>query len=177
MVIKWIIRSIFGWVSSMIYAQLFISSQYLVGCYLYLPAINKELSVFQSSYNEHPLRTAQNKSPNQLWLLESVKYGVRGLQRSEGVLSSWNEANLLDTGPIDLETFGVGTDEEMEHETSIEESIYQDFTRGWVALDDPRCPLDLAQFENFGSALLEAPANVYDRWVFGRTALDAALLL
>ena len=35
--------------------------------YIFLPRINHALKIFQESYN-HPLRTARNHSPYQLWI-------------------------------------------------------------------------------------------------------------
>ena len=36
--------------------------------YIFLPRINHALSVFKEFYNHHPLRTAGNKTPYQLWI-------------------------------------------------------------------------------------------------------------
>ena len=36
--------------------------------FVFLPRLNHALNLFLSSYNHHPLRTAGNKSPYQLWI-------------------------------------------------------------------------------------------------------------
>ncbi len=37
--------------------------------YVFLPAIQKQLDIFQQSWAHHQLRTERNRSPQQLWLL------------------------------------------------------------------------------------------------------------
>lgn len=36
--------------------------------FCYLPMLNKALDVFVQTWNNHGIRTAKNKSPEQLWL-------------------------------------------------------------------------------------------------------------
>ncbi|KAF5271239.1 hypothetical protein FQR65_LT17680 [Abscondita terminalis] len=47
--------------------------------YIYKDAINKKLAFFQSAWNQHRIRTENNKSPRQLWI--------------EGLLSNYNTSS------------------------------------------------------------------------------------
>jgi hypothetical protein len=55
--------------------------------YVFLPRINHALDTFLSSYNHHPMRTARNKSPYQLWISGMAERSgdeeaVQGLEES-----------------------------------------------------------------------------------------------
>jgi len=53
--------------------------------YVYLPRINQHLHNFIMSWNDHRIRTAGNKSPNQLWILgldqTNMDALITGMQR------------------------------------------------------------------------------------------------
>ena len=36
--------------------------------YVFIPIINRKLNIFQQGYNQSPIRTEQNKTPEQLWI-------------------------------------------------------------------------------------------------------------
>lgn len=55
--------------------------------YVFLPRLNHALNMFLLSYNHHPLRTAGNKSPYQLWISGMTERSgdeaaVQGLEES-----------------------------------------------------------------------------------------------
>ena len=43
--------------------------------YVFLPRINQHLRIFASCWNDHPIRTVRNKTPNQLWIMGSIEEG------------------------------------------------------------------------------------------------------
>ena len=47
-----------------------VSNELHLAClhYVFLPRINQHLEKFCEGWNNHPLRTEKNKSPNQLWI-------------------------------------------------------------------------------------------------------------
>ena len=60
--------------------------------YIFLPRINRMLDNFVSSWNNHPIRTCQNKSPMQIW--------------TEGFISNSTNDNTLLTS-TDINTYGI----------------------------------------------------------------------
>ena len=41
--------------------------------YVFLPRINRALDIFRELYSHHPLKTAGNHSPYQLWMADLVR--------------------------------------------------------------------------------------------------------
>lgn len=68
---------------------------------VYIPRINKSLFEFREQYNHHPLRTANNRSPYQLFV--------------EGMIANRHSSyrgvnNFLSASAIDINTYGVEED-------------------------------------------------------------------
>lgn len=70
--------------------------------YVFLPRINEHLRIFASSWNDHPIRTVRNKTPNQLWIMGSIEEG-----RSEPnspcaqlPLQNWDDFGIDCDGPL-----------------------------------------------------------------------------
>lgn len=55
--------------------NLIISDEVQLFClhYIYLPRINEHLLDFSNFWNNHPIRTARNKTPNQLWIMGLIE--------------------------------------------------------------------------------------------------------
>ncbi|CAB4030288.1 Hypothetical predicted protein [Paramuricea clavata] len=62
--------------------------------YVFLPRINQALHEYQRAFNEHGIRTANNWSPNQMWL--------NGMMNEENPLKH----DGLDETPDDLQYYG-----------------------------------------------------------------------
>jgi hypothetical protein len=68
--------------------------------YIYLPRISRALEEFVTDWNNHPLSTEGNRSPNQLWYS-----GMRSLLHSNHTAMSehnadWTEYGVDEEGPI-----------------------------------------------------------------------------
>jgi hypothetical protein len=70
--------------------------------FVYLPMLNNHLQIWKSSWVHHPLRTAGNKSPMQLWILglHSSNFGHRAIGNNQEPLT---EVTLNDTNTVDFE--------------------------------------------------------------------------
>ena len=66
--------------------------------YVYLPRINQALQEYKEAFNHHGVRTANNWSPNQMWL--------NGMMNEENPLSH----DMLDGNPEDLQYYGYDPD-------------------------------------------------------------------
>ena len=66
--------------------------------YVYLPRINQALQEYEEAFNHHGVRTANNWSPNQMWL--------NGMMNEENPLSH----DMLDGNPEDLQYYGYDPD-------------------------------------------------------------------
>ena len=42
--------------------------------YVFLPRINQQIKLFKQGYNNHPIRTESNMTPNQLWLYGQTRF-------------------------------------------------------------------------------------------------------
>ncbi|XP_028415387.1 uncharacterized protein LOC114538407 [Dendronephthya gigantea] len=83
--------------------------------YIFEPRINAHLQRFVESWNNHPLRTAGNKTPNQLWIcglaLLSRSSDLAGIELQQELMQDWSEYGIdceelnnanEETSPIDL---------------------------------------------------------------------------
>lgn len=57
--------------------------------YVFLPRINRHLDLFRNGYDNHPLRTESNMTPNQLWV-----YGLNQVHRGHIPTSEPTSANM-----------------------------------------------------------------------------------
>ena len=65
---------------------------------VFVPRINRSLEEFKNSWNQHPLRTERNWSPQKIWtngVLQPANRGLPGIQE------------VLDAVPEDIENYGV----------------------------------------------------------------------
>lgn len=71
---------------------------------VYLPEINRRLSVFQSGWNQHAIRTEGNKTPEYLWMTGTLQNShkdssaIRGILSTEGSLRQQLEDGLAQYG-------------------------------------------------------------------------------
>ncbi|XP_062849143.1 uncharacterized protein LOC134311437 [Trichomycterus rosablanca] len=89
--------------------------------YTFLPRLKDDLSRFTHGWDNHPIRTEQNMTPNQLWHLGLMQNPVREPEMSEGI--------QIDA--IDWEDSGL---------------TVQEPNQG-IVLPDLDCPLDPESFE------------------------------
>ncbi len=54
--------------------------------YTFLPRLQDDLNLFRDGWDNHPLRTEHNMSPNQLWELGQIHYPVDDPQDEELLL-------------------------------------------------------------------------------------------
>lgn len=76
--------------------------------YVYLPRINKSLSIFQDGWNNHGIRTEHNRTPHQLFTL-----GALELQHSGLVALDFFDSIEDDYG-MDLDSYGILDDSSIE---------------------------------------------------------------
>lgn len=73
--------------------------------YTFLPRINQHLHDFASSWNDHPIRTARNKTPNQLWiigLIDNARIMEVSMEQQVGELSYLISLNICRPMTISL---------------------------------------------------------------------------
>ena len=70
--------------------------------YIFLPRINRHLALFAAGYDNHPMRSESNMTPNQLWLQGRQNY--RPLQ-SEDEISDLNLYGVDWEGPLPSERY------------------------------------------------------------------------
>jgi len=73
--------------------------------YIFLPRINKTLESFCLAWNDHPIRTERNWTPNRLWLNGMIDIRNRNLCTVQDVLHNEEFANA-----DDLEWYGYDAD-------------------------------------------------------------------
>uniref|UniRef100_A0A3P9LY10 Integrase catalytic domain-containing protein n=1 Tax=Oryzias latipes TaxID=8090 RepID=A0A3P9LY10_ORYLA len=74
------------------------SVQHLFCChYVFLPRIQDDLDTFCSGWDNHPLRTESNMTPNQLWVLGHARHPIPEPENMEGMEIphiEWEESGL-----------------------------------------------------------------------------------
>lgn len=70
--------------------------------YVFLPRMNQHLHIFASSWNDHPIRTARNKTPNQLWIMGSIEEerSVPNPSDDHLPLQQWDNYGIDCDGPL-----------------------------------------------------------------------------
>ncbi len=69
--------------------------------YVYLPRINKALDEMTNVWAFHPLSSAQNRSPNQLWHLGFSRfYSLDPRTEEQAMVGNWNEYGLDEDAPL-----------------------------------------------------------------------------
>ena len=69
--------------------------------YVYLPRINKALDEMSNVWAFHPLSSAQNRSPNQLWHLGFARfYSLNPETEDQAMVGNWNEYGLDENAPL-----------------------------------------------------------------------------
>ncbi|XP_031550495.1 uncharacterized protein LOC116287931 [Actinia tenebrosa] len=100
--------------------------------YVYLPRINQHLHNFIMSWNDHRIRTAGNKYPNQLWILGLVQANINALiagTQSGASSQEWNEYGIDCDAPLPNKP---GDDETLAFEVTnnpLSESDFQEFAQ------------------------------------------------
>lgn len=69
--------------------------------YVYLPQINKELELFRQQWNNHGLRTAGHRTPNQLFVQGSLQRQMQPLTAMAEIFGS-NAAEAVATHPVPI---------------------------------------------------------------------------
>ena len=69
--------------------------------YVYLPRINKALKEMSNVWAFHPLSSAQNRSPNQLWHLGLSRFhNLDPETEDQALVGNWNEYGLDEDAPL-----------------------------------------------------------------------------
>ncbi|PKB99427.1 hypothetical protein RhiirA5_288468 [Rhizophagus irregularis] len=73
--------------------------------YVYVPIINRALTIFKNQWNEHPISTEHNQSPKQLFFSGMILRGVRGITEeiplaSSEIMINENEYGIDWDGPF-----------------------------------------------------------------------------
>ena len=69
--------------------------------YVYLPLINKALDEMSNVWAFHPLSSARNRSPNQLWHLGLSRfYSLDPETADQAMVTDWNEYGLDEDAPL-----------------------------------------------------------------------------
>ena len=104
--------------------------------YLFLPLINEDLKKYQGQHNVHGISTARNLSPEVMFYHGMLEHGFRGLDwRKPGNLALDGEED------VDVTTYADGDGVQPDGETGFEgENDFEDQVRGYVRVDDQRCP-------------------------------------
>ena len=102
--------------------------------YVFVPRINWHLDLFTNGYDNHPLRTESNMTPNQMWV-----YGLSQLNINHNLMFEQTNINMYGVdfeGPLPSQTYSG--------EISCESSV-----------EDPptACPLNDQQLESFQNAV------------------------
>lgn len=64
------------------------SLQLFCAQYIFVPRLQMDLDTFTAGWDNHPLRTEQNLTPNQLWTIGFLKYPVAAPENLEVDLSN-----------------------------------------------------------------------------------------
>ncbi|KAM4521402.1 uncharacterized protein V3H82_002518 [Fundulus diaphanus] len=67
--------------------------------YVFIPRLQASLDIFSSGWDNHPLRTEGNLTPNQLWEMGSIQHVVAEPEITEGLCVphiDWEDSGLLD---------------------------------------------------------------------------------
>ncbi|GAA5856945.1 hypothetical protein JCM5353_004857 [Sporobolomyces roseus] len=129
-----------------------------LGIFLFLDDINDDLKAFQNQHNQHPLSTANERSPVELFFESMVDRGVRGL---------WDSATQIDE---DLQ-YVESQDEELGELERLN-------VNGHVSLEDARCPWgdDEEGWVNMRERMeTEWTLDGIERWMRGQEAMLATM--
>ena len=73
--------------------------------YVFIPRINNALTLFTDQWNNHPIRTANNYSPLQLWTRSFYEMVSCGGSRADLLLEEPYNVGIDDEGPVpDIQT-------------------------------------------------------------------------
>jgi len=73
--------------------------------YVFIPRINNALTLFTDQWNNHPIRTATNYSPLQLWTRSFYEMASCGGSRTDLLLKEPCNVGIDDEGPVpDIQT-------------------------------------------------------------------------
>ncbi|XP_056457859.1 uncharacterized protein LOC130391656 [Gadus chalcogrammus] len=93
---------------------------HLFSChYAFLPRLQASLDIFSSGWDNHPLRTEGNLTPNQLWEMGNIQHAMAEPENAEGLYLpylDWEDSGLpdeLNHGVIVPEMGDVLSDEQM----------------------------------------------------------------
>lgn len=133
-----------------------------LGIFLFLDDINRDLKLFQRQHNHHPLSSAGEKTPVELFFESMVVNGVRGLWTDQGQI----EEDLA---------YVQGRREELEE---IEMAEVNGQVNGHVALETARCPwgADERGWELMYNRMEGRwSEDKYERWELGQEAMLATM--
>ncbi|XP_034536185.1 uncharacterized protein LOC117810447 [Notolabrus celidotus] len=76
------------------------STAHLFSChYVFVPRLQASLDTFCSGWDNHPIRTEMNLTPNQLWEMGNIQHPVAEPESGEGLYLphlDWEDSGLLD---------------------------------------------------------------------------------
>ena len=99
--------------------------------YMFMNRIQEELNDFKQFWNNHPIRTENNRSPIQLMILR------------------YNDINFDE--PIDYENYGIDSDDDLDDEDEDNQQ---------VVCDPIRCPLSDANFVELKRRISPLNSNI-----------------
>lgn len=77
--------------------------------FVYLPEINRRLSLFHSSWNQHSIRTEGNQTPEQLFITGTLTNSSKNSSAIKGILSQ--EFSLKEQFKKGLNEYGLSLDD------------------------------------------------------------------
>lgn len=77
--------------------------------FVYLPEINRRLSLFHSSWNQHSIRTEGNQTPEQLFITGTLTNSSKNSSAIKGILSQ--EFSLTEQLKKGLNEYGLSLDD------------------------------------------------------------------
>ena len=78
--------------------------------YVYVPRINRHISMFLDGYHNHPIRTESNRTPLQLWV--EGQHNYQPIQNDLITDTDMETYGIHWEGPLPLETFSSPNDQD-----------------------------------------------------------------
>ena len=107
--------------------------------FVFIPRINAALDIFAQEWNNHPLRTVRNNTPQQLFYGGMIQNGIRGVN--------------YEIDMDDIDGYGVDWDGPVAEAEEEEQEGY-DIHAHQVVVIPPRCPLTNEEYLNLQTTVI-----------------------